>query len=154
MIECRFWTNKTKEWLFFQLYEIFVAYPITREGSQVDVSKITIYLGWKFHSIGFLIIKFEFWRRFFPFQMIIISETSTRDPTVSKGLKKIISRIWLKPIEPKIPLHKIEKLSTSNYDLVLIYVCHFHHHKTLVQIMDYRDTHAYILDPCIQEFVY
>ena len=35
-----------------------------REGSQVEVSKITIYLGWKFHSIGFLISEFEFWRRF------------------------------------------------------------------------------------------
>ena len=54
------------------------------------------------------------------------------------------------------------KLSTSIYDLVLIYVCHFHHHHhhhhtfwkimLFCQIMDYRDTRAYILDPCIQEF--
>ena len=53
------------------------------------------------------------------------------------------------------------KLSTSIYDLVLIYVCHFHHHLVFQQntkfmlfgqIMDYRDTRAYILHPCIQEF--
>ena len=53
-----------------------------------------------------------------------------------------------------------KNLSTSIYDLVLIYVCHFHHHPhhtfwkfmLFCQIMDYRDTRAYILDPCIQEF--
>ena len=43
-------------------------------------------------------------------------------------------------------------LSTSIYDLVLLYVCYFHHHATFWQFMDYRDTRAYILDPCIQEF--
>ena len=46
------------------------------------------------------------------------------------------------------------KLSTSIYDLVLIYVCHFHHHFLLqwclVKYYHYRDTRAYILDPCIQ----
>ena len=36
----------------------------TREGSGVEVSKAILHLGWKFHSIGFLISKFEFWRRF------------------------------------------------------------------------------------------
>ena len=55
------------------------------------------------------------------------------------------------------------KLSTSIYDLVLIYVCHFHHHYhhlTVTQIIHliqwslfkfdhYRDTRASILDPCI-----
>ena len=71
----------------------------SREGSRVEVSKITIYLGWKFHSIGFLISKFEFWRRFlagkskftnkksdgmeFPFQMRIIFETFTSDPSLA-----------------------------------------------------------------------
>ena len=45
------------------------------------------------------------------------------------------------------------KLSTSIYDLMLLYVCHFHHHlPTFWQFMDYRDTRAFILDPCIQEF--
>ena len=69
-----------------------------REGSGVKVSKTILHLGWKFHSIGFLISKFEFWRRFlagkskftnkksdgmeFPFQMKIIFETSTRDPSL------------------------------------------------------------------------
>ena len=44
-------------------------------------------------------------------------------------------------------------LSTSIYNLVLLYVCHFHHHHpTFWQFIDYRDTHAFILDPCIQEF--
>ena len=70
-----------------------------REGSGVEVSKTILHLGWKFHSIGFLISKFEFWRRFlagkfkftnkksdgmeFPFQMRIIFETSTRDPSLA-----------------------------------------------------------------------
>ena len=46
-------------------------------------------------------------------------------------------------------------LSTSIYDLVLIYVCHFHHHFLLLLTVifnfdHYRDTRASILDPCIQ----
>ena len=46
-------------------------------------------------------------------------------------------------------------LSTSIYDLVLIYVYHFHHHFLLLQwplfkFDHYRDTRASILDPCIQ----
>ena len=46
------------------------------------------------------------------------------------------------------------KLSTSIYDLVLLHVCHFLHHlPTFWQFTDYRDTRAYILDPCIQEFL-
>ena len=45
------------------------------------------------------------------------------------------------------------KLSTSIYDLVLLYVCHFHHQATFWQFIDYRDTRAFILDPCIQEFL-
>ena len=45
------------------------------------------------------------------------------------------------------------KLSTSIYNLVLIYVCHIHHHFLLWQLFKfdhYRDTRASILDPCIQ----
>ena len=46
------------------------------------------------------------------------------------------------------------QLSTSIYDLVLIYVCHFHHHfllqLPLLKFDYYRDTRALILDPCIQ----
>ena len=34
-----------------------------REGSGVEVSKTILHLGWKFHSIGFLISKFEFSRQ-------------------------------------------------------------------------------------------
>ena len=49
---------------------------------------------------------------------------------------------------------KLNFLSTSIYDLVLIYVCHFHHHfllqLPLVKFDHYRDTRASILDPCIQ----
>ena len=47
------------------------------------------------------------------------------------------------------------RLSTSIYNLVLLNVCHFHHHQhhpTFWQFIDYRDTRAYILDLCIQEF--
>ena len=51
----------------------------------------------------------------------------------------------------------MKNLSTSIYDLVLIYVCHFHHHFLLQlpllkfdQFDRYRDTRASILDPCIQ----
>ena len=48
-------------------------------------------------------------------------------------------------------------LSTSIYDLVLIYVCHFHHH--FLQLLffkfdHYRDTRAFILDPCIQGILF
>lgn len=46
-----------------------------------------------------------------------------------------------------------KKLSTSIYNLVLIYVCHFHHHflkLPLVKFDHYQDTRASILDPCIQ----
>ena len=60
----------------------------------------------------------------------------------------------------KIDLQWNWKLSTSIYDLMLIYVCHFHHHFllllllllqwSLVKFDHYRDTHAAILDPCIQ----
>ena len=50
------------------------------------------------------------------------------------------------------------KLSTSIYDLVLIYVCHFHHHfllqLPLVKFDHYRGTRAFILDPCIQGISY
>ena len=49
------------------------------------------------------------------------------------------------------------RLSTSIYDLVLLNVCHFHHHQhhpTFWQFIDYRDTRAYILDLCIQEFLF
>ena len=46
------------------------------------------------------------------------------------------------------------KLSTSIYDLVLIYVCHFHHHFLLqcrlVKFDHYWNTRASILDACIQ----
>ena len=48
------------------------------------------------------------------------------------------------------------KLSTSIYDLVLIYVCHFHQVLLLLLLQSlfkfdhYRDTRAFILDPCIQ----
>ena len=46
------------------------------------------------------------------------------------------------------------KLSTSIYDLVLIYVCHFHQVLLLLQSLfkfdHYWDTRAFILDPCIQ----
>ena len=36
---------------------------------------------------------------------------------------------------------------------MLLHVCHFLHHlPTFWQFTDYRDTRAYILDPCIQEF--
>ena len=39
---------------------------------------------------------------------------------------------------------------------MLLHVCHFHHHHqhhpTFWQFIDYRDTRAFILDPCIQEF--
>ena len=47
------------------------------------------------------------------------------------------------------------QLSTSIYDLVLLHVCHFHHqhHPTFWKFIDYRDTRAFILDPCIQEFL-
>ena len=49
-------------------------------------------------------------------------------------------------------------LSTSIYILVLIYVCHFHHHfllqLPLVKFDHYRDTRASILDPCIQGIFY
>ena len=85
-----------------------MGYCTTRERSQVEVLKITIYLGWKFHSIGFLISKFEFWRRFlagkfkftnkksdgmeFPFQMRIIFETSTRDPSLSKFKDLVVDK--------------------------------------------------------------
>ena len=47
-------------------------------------------------------------------------------------------------------------LSTSIYDLVLIYVCHFHQVLLLLLLQSlfkfdhYRDTRASILDPCIQ----
>ena len=45
-------------------------------------------------------------------------------------------------------------LSTSIYDLVLIYVCHFHHHflrqLPLLKSDHYRDTRASTLDPRIQ----
>ena len=44
-------------------------------------------------------------------------------------------------------------LSTSIYDLVLIYVCHFHQLlllQSLFKFDHYRDTRAFILDPCIQ----
>ena len=45
-------------------------------------------------------------------------------------------------------------LSTSIYDLVLIYVCHFHQVLLLLQSLfkfdHYWDTRAFILDPCIQ----
>ena len=50
----------------------------------------------------------------------------------------------------------INKLSTSIYDLVLIYVCHFHLVllllllQSLFKFVHYRDTRAAILDPCIQ----
>ena len=45
-----------------------------------------------------------------------------------------------------------EILSTSIYDLVLIYVCHFHQLllQSLFKFDHYRDTRAFILDPCIQ----
>ena len=50
------------------------------------------------------------------------------------------------------------QLSTSIYDLVLIYVCHFHHHfllqLPLLKFDYYRDTRALILDPCIQGFFF
>ena len=94
----RCWSGNVVSWRFWLVQQG------SREGSQVEVSKITIYLGWKFHSIGFLISKFEFWRRFlagkskftnkksdgmeFPFQMRIIFETSTRDPSLV-NLKKV-----------------------------------------------------------------
>ena len=46
-------------------------------------------------------------------------------------------------------INYLVNLSTSIYDLVLIYVCHFHHHHPtfwkfmlFYQIMDYRDTRA------------
>ena len=50
-------------------------------------------------------------------------------------------------LESKEPI-----LSTSIYDLVLIYVCHFHQVllQSLFKIDHYRDTRAFILDPCIQ----
>ena len=52
----------------------------------------------------------------------------------------------------------VHKLSTSIYDLVLKYVCHFHHHfllqLPLVKFDHYRDTRASILDPCIQGIFY
>ena len=43
-------------------------------------------------------------------------------------------------------------LSTSIYDLVLINVCHFHQVllQSLFKFDHYRDTRAFILDPCIQ----
>ena len=52
-------------------------------------------------------------------------------------------------------IEESQKLSTSIYDLVLLHVCHFHHHHhpTFWQFIDYRDTRAFILDPCIQEFL-
>ena len=43
--------------------------------------------------------------------------------------------------------------SSRIYDLVLIYICHFHHHFLqwrLVKFDHYRDTRASILGPCIQ----
>ena len=47
----------------------------------------------------------------------------------------------------------VNKLSTSIYDVVLLHVCHFHHHHhTFWKFIDYRDTRAFILDSCIQEF--
>ena len=50
----------------------------------------------------------------------------------------------------------VHLLSTSIYDLVLIYVCHFHHHFQwqLLKFDHYRDTRAFILDPCIQGIFY
>ena len=43
-------------------------------------------------------------------------------------------------------------LSTSIYNLVLINVCHFHQVllQSLFKFDHYRDTRAFILDPCIQ----
>ena len=43
---------------------VLYCYPEhSREGSGVEVSKTILHLGWKFHSIGFLISKFEFSRQ-------------------------------------------------------------------------------------------
>ena len=47
-------------------------------------------------------------------------------------------------------------LSTSIYDLVLIYVCHFHHHFLQLPLLNfdyYRDTRAYIWDLALMNFV-
>ena len=44
-------------------------------------------------------------------------------------------------------------LSTSIYDLVLLDVCRFHHHRQpLVNFEHYRDTRAYMLDLASMNF--
>ena len=53
--------------------------------------------------------------------------------------------------QSRSPIFNLKQISNI-YDLVLIYVCHFHHHFqwSLFKFDHYWDTRASIFDPCIQ----
>ena len=70
---------------------------------------------------------------------------STKKRSLKLNLMVVVSKIL-----------KLNKISTSIYDLVLLDVCHFHSFQSLFRLCNYgyRDVHAYILDLPSRNFIF